>query len=168
MNTLWKNSLANQSLLACALALLLSPTPARADQPVSDQEYSVNTIRHAPFPTVQFEDITFEALIDNFWQFTSKIDCGRRVNLSFVLDRSRLTEAQLQSRITIREKDMTLEELLYAVCKRLGVGYRMDEHAIFISSRDYVGLPEPPSKRVAAVPDGRVTAYVIIVGRDKS
>lgn len=163
MTFAWKNSPAVRSLLAWAFMLLLTTALTQADEPISDQEYGVNAMRVAIFPTVQFEENTLKKLVDEFDFYTSKIDCGRRVKVNVVLDTSRLAAAQLSALISVHEKDITLEEMLCAICKGLGIGYRMDAHAIFISSRVYVGLPNPPSKRVAMVRDG-----VVIVGKDKS
>jgi hypothetical protein len=168
MNPSWKNSPEVRSLPVLVLALLLVTTSARADQPVSLQEYSVYCVQKTVFPTVEFEDATLETFIEAFRLYTSRLDCERRTNVNVILDTHRLTAAQLSARISIREKDITMEEVLYAVCKGLGIGYRVDAHAVVISSREHAGLPKPPSKRVASVPDGRVTAYVVIVGRDKS
>jgi hypothetical protein len=121
------------------------------------------------FPTVQFKDATLPEVISSLRRQMAQ-GCydlvGKRpLEWNVLLDEARLTPEQLAARISIDETDITAEELLYALCKGLGVGYRVDAYAVLISSRANVGLPKPPSSRVARVPDGLPRKQLIFIGR---
>lgn len=90
--------------------------------------------------------------------------------INVVLDTSRLTPAQITSKITLQGEDMTFREIFHVISKGLGIGYRMDDHACFISSHAYAGLPQPPSDRAALAPvqDSAVKAYVLLIGKPKT
>lgn len=168
MNPLWKNAARTWSSLVVALAMLLATVSVRADQPSFAEKASTACVWPIVIPTVDFDDCTLEVLVESFRVYAGTRHDRDEERINIVLDTRRLSAAQLGARITLHERNMTAEEVLYAVCKGLGIGYRVDAHAVVISSRSHVGLPDPPSKRVENVPDGRITGYVVIVGRDKS
>ncbi|QIF01115.1 hypothetical protein [Roseimicrobium sp. ORNL1] len=116
---------------------------------------------------VDIQDLTLREALDYLRNASRKLWYDD-TPINVVLDTSRLTPAQLTSKITLQGEDMTFREIFHAISKGLGIGYRMDDYACFISSRAYAGLPQPPSGRAALVQDRAVKAYVLIIGKPKA
>lgn len=112
-----------------------------------------NEAKPIMLPSVEFHDVTLTDAIAKLQKEVSEHTNGRD-NVNYVIHTDRLTSGETRRRISFRADEVTVAEVVYAICRASGAGYRIEPHAIVISSRSHVGLPLSPSKRAAAVPDG--------------
>ena len=80
----------------------------------------------------------------------SRKDDAEGMGLNIVLIPQGLAPVQINSRITVRVKGVTYTNLFHAICKRLGLGYRIDPYAVVFGSGNKIALPVPKTAEAAA------------------
>ncbi len=136
-----------------AAIVLLGMTP-------SVHAYLIACVWPVRFPSVHLKDVTLEQAI----QCLRESESTHQGPMNLIIDTSHISPALLARKLSFDEDNITAEELIFAICKRFGVGYKMEPYAILISGRERVHLPDPPTRRVEGLPDGAPPKrYVVFV-----
>ena len=120
------------------LLLALAATDAAATQ------------RPAPLvlPRLVIRNATLTEALAVLRDASREIDHDRQ-GINLVLDPAGLDPAQATCRIWMDEETLRLREAAHALCARLGLGYRIEPHAVVIASGSRIRIPRPPSREAA-------------------
>lgn len=98
---------------------------------------------------LNLQEVTLEQALDQI-RAVSKKDDHDGIGLNIVLDTQGLAPVQTHSRITVRVTGVAYTNVFYAICKRLGLGYRIDPYAVVFGSGSKIALPTPRTAEAAA------------------
>jgi len=124
----------------CGLAIFLGLDSIQASQ----------KLKSPSIEQLDLQDVTLEQALDQIMGISRKDDpTGVGLNISLIKDD--LAPIQIDSRFSLQAKDVLYSDLLYAISKRLGLGYRIERHAIVIASGNKIGLPPPKTEGAVAL-----------------
>jgi hypothetical protein len=111
--------------------------------------------------TVDIENATLEEALKAISKASAKESRLGRMN--FVIDARNIPESALNTRFSMSTPRVPAEHIVWAICRRLGIGYRVDPYAVFISSRQRAPLRPPPTRALAKIKDGgRLEGYLVL------
>lgn len=100
------------------------------------------------FETFEIQDLNLQSAFRTIVERSRAVD-PEGIGVNIVIDAASLADAQLTAQITLSVKDVRVSDLVWAICKRLGLGIRVDSNALYITSGGKTRLSPPPSPAAA-------------------
>lgn len=124
--------------------------------------------RQIRLPKVDLENVTLDEAIDYLRAESRRLSLFE-TGINFVINTRRMPALARELRFSIEAVDVKFEHVVWAICRRLGIGYRIDRSAVYLSSRKHLGLPTAPTIELRGVKDGapRGEYYVFLVRAEK-
>ena len=109
------------------------------------QKWKPPSIEH-----LNLEDVTLEQALDEIRSISRKDD-PRGTGLNIILLKTELSPIQTSARFSLQAKNVLYTDLFYAISKRLGLGYRIEQHAVVVASGSKIGLPPPKTEEAVVL-----------------
>jgi hypothetical protein len=101
-------------------------------------------LRGPVFDAFEIQDLDVPATFRKIVELSRAVDPDG-IGVNTVLDTTSLADAQTKALISVSAKNVRVADLVWAICKRLGLGIRLDPNALYISGGGKTRLIDPPN-----------------------
>ncbi len=95
--------------------------------------------------------MTLVEALDRFRAISIQDDEIYGDGINVVLHIETLADIQKKTRISLKADNVGYTDFIYAICKRLGLGFRLDSNALVIAGGNHIKLMKPPTRTAMGV-----------------